>query len=130
MRAHGHALCRHGRPVPDALRGVGQKPLEHGGAEAGPDQPFGDVRIRRVEFVQVRVRLPLFETEFNLPAEPVEPRHHVSRERRAWQIGAEPRHRRVAPRDDHDAEANHTGPAFILDVEVDAAAGVLREEAR
>jgi len=38
------------------LRRVGEEPLEHGGAEARPDEPCGDVLIGRVELVQVCVR--------------------------------------------------------------------------
>jgi hypothetical protein len=63
--AHRHAPRRHGRPVSDALRGVGQKPLQDGGAQAGPDQTLGDMRIGRVELVQVRVRLPLLEEQLS-----------------------------------------------------------------
>jgi len=97
MRAHGHAPRRHGRAA-SSLRRVGEEALEDRGAQAGPDQAFGNVRVRGVELMQVRVRLPLFEAEFDLPAEPIESGHQVQRERRARQIRAQPRHGCVASR--------------------------------
>ena len=73
VRTHRHAPGRHRRPLPNALRRMGQEALEHRSAEARPDQPLRDVRVRGVELVQVGVRLPLFETEFDLPPELIEP---------------------------------------------------------
>ena len=86
MRTHGDSTCRHGGPLPNALRRMGQEALEHCGTQARPDQPLRD--IRSVELVQVGVRLPLFETQFNLSPEPIEPRDQVQRERRAVGNGA------------------------------------------
>lgn len=130
MRAHRYAPRRHCRPLADALRRVGEEAFEDRGAQARPDQAFGNVRVRGVELMQVRVRLPLLEAEFDLPAEPIESGDQIQGERRARQIGAQPRHRRVAPRQDHDAEADKTGPAPELHIEVHALAGVLGEETR
>jgi hypothetical protein len=68
---------------------VREEALEHGGAEAGPNQPGGDMRIGRVELVQVRVRLPFFEIEFDPPPEAMEPADEARRERSASQVRAE-----------------------------------------
>ena len=78
----------------------------------------------------VRVRRPLFETALDLPAEPIESGHQVEREGRAWQVGAQPRHGRLAARQDHDADAHDAGPDREVPVEVQALADVLGEEAR
>ncbi len=72
MCAHGHATRRYGRPVSNTLRRVGEDALQDRRAEPRPDQVFRDVRVRRVERMQVRVRLPLLKTEFDLPAEPIQ----------------------------------------------------------
>ena len=130
MRAHGDATRRHRRPPTDALRGMGEEALEDCGAQARPDQAFGNVRVRRVELMQVRVRLPLLETAFDLPAEPIESTDQVDRKRRARQIGAQPRHRRLAARQDHDAEPDDAGPDVEFHVEVHALPGVLGKEPR
>ena len=61
----------------------GEETFEDRGAQGRLDQAFGDVRVRGVELVQVRVRLPLLEAEYNLPAEPIEPRDQVDRKRGA-----------------------------------------------
>ena len=37
MRTHGDPTCRHRRPLPNALRRMGQEALEHGGRQA--DRP-------------------------------------------------------------------------------------------
>lgn len=50
---------------------MGEEALEDRGAQARPDEAFGNVRVRGVELMQVGVRLPLLETEFDLPAEPL-----------------------------------------------------------
>lgn len=110
MRAQGDAPRRDRRPLADALRGMGEEALEYRGAQARPDQAFGNVRVRGVEVMQVRLRLPLLEAEFDLPAEPIESGDQVQRERCARRIGAQPRHRRLASRQDHDAEADDAGP--------------------
>ena len=57
MRAHGDATGRHRRPA-NALRRMGEEALEDRGAQAGPDQAFGNVRLRSIELMQVRVRCP------------------------------------------------------------------------
>ena len=58
------------------------------------DQAFRDVRVRRVELVQIRVRFPLLEAEFDLPPEAIESTHEVEGERRARTIAAQARHGR------------------------------------
>ena len=71
--------------------------------------------VSGVERVKVGIRLPLFDTELNLPSKPIEPGDQVHRKR---QIGAQPRHRLVAAPEHEDAM-----PAFELDVEVEATPG-------
>jgi hypothetical protein len=71
--AHRDTPRRDGGSRPDALGGVRQEALEDGGAQAGPDQPRRDMRVGRVELVQVRVRLPFLEMELDLLPEAIEP---------------------------------------------------------
>ena len=59
--AHCDAPRRHRGPRTDVLSRVGEEALEDRSAEARPDQPFRNMRVRRVELMQVRVRLPLLE---------------------------------------------------------------------
>src|SRR2546428_9550427 len=81
VRAHRDPTGRHRGSLADALRRMGQEALEHRGTQAGPDQSLRDMRVRGVELVEVGVRLPLFETEFNLPSKPIEPGDQVQRKR-------------------------------------------------
>lgn len=130
VRAHRDAARRDCDPVPDPLCGVGKKPFKNRRAEARPHQSLGHVRVRGVELVQIGVRLPLLETEFDLPPKAVEPGDQVGGERRARQIGAQSRHRAVAARDDDHAEADQAVPARVLDVEVQMASGIVGQKAR
>ena len=67
---------------------------------------------------------------FDRPPEPIESGDQVQRARRPRQIGAPPRHRRLASRQNYDAEATQTAPALKWHVEVHALASVLGEEPR
>ena len=60
--AHRDARCGKGLAT-DELRSVGEETFEDGGAEARPDEARGDVLVRGVELVQVRVGLPVLEQE-------------------------------------------------------------------
>jgi hypothetical protein len=64
--AHRDA-ARGDRFAADELGGVSQEALEHGRAEARPDQSRSDVLVRSIELVQVGVGLPFLKQQFDLP---------------------------------------------------------------
>ena len=86
---HGASACRDWF-FERSLGGVGKKALHEGGGQGGPDQARGDVWVCGVEFVEVRIRFPFFEDEFNLPAKAIEARNQRGRKVRTWQVGTQP----------------------------------------
>jgi len=76
----------------DDLRCMRQQPLEHGRAQAGPDQAGGDVLVGSVALVQVRVRLPFLEQQlrafFSANDEPSWITMSSNRATAAWPSGA------------------------------------------
>jgi hypothetical protein len=82
------------------------------------------------KLMQVRVRFPLLEAEFDLPAEPIEAADQIAREWRGRQIGTEPRHRRLAAWQHHHAEADHARTDVEVRVEIQGLTGVPGEEPR
>ena len=107
-----------------------QEALEDRRAETRPNQSFGDVWIRGIELVEVRVGFPLLEAQLDLPAKAIESRHQGRGERRARQIGAEPRHRGVTARHRDDTEPDAMVPPVEFHVEVHRARGPRGEKRR
>lgn len=114
----------------DQLGGMCQEALEDCSAKARPDQPPHDVLVGGAELVEVRVRLPLLENQLDLPAEPIEPRDEVQRERRARKVGAQTGHRLLATGHPDDAKPNAALAALVLHIEAHPPPCVLRDEAR
>ena len=84
------AVCNGARghdDASDALRHVGAVTLDGGGAQGGPDEAFGDVRIGGIESAQIGVRLPLFEEQLDLPAQPIAITDMFSAERIGREVG-------------------------------------------
>ena len=73
----------------DELRPMRQRALEECGAKGCPDKSLDDGWVFGLKGMEVGVRLPILEQQFDLPSKTIELSNAVGRER-ARQIGEQP----------------------------------------